>query len=513
MEFQCFMEEQIVINEVIQADQKYNPQSENAQSGKAVAEALSQISFDKLNIRNSTGKYSLQQIQDTKYAGIAIKTKNPNAYALDPTLTDEEPIGAPGEFATSFGGCSSAQGKRSLAEGTNTIAKGKYSHTEGDNSVALGNDSHAENLNTVAKGTASHSEGNGTQALGNASHSEGSNTIAEGDASHAGGSSAIARGTHSFAHGNGVIASMDNQVAFGKFNAPTEALYVIGDGYDDKNRSNAFEVFGGYNQEKYAKVGGQRLITEQQLTMAGEYFTQYIDTQTGTKTVEGEIVEITDLDSRQSAVIDSTVTDNYFYKKNFLVNSYTRMYTAYNSLFVEPSISLIKSQTSEQVGINITRSKYRDGFVNYTTAYIIFDTPSNVIGFDYLRIKFGSDGIDTLSIHSLKENHSYMLIITYAQGHDQGYMYYDVGYPYLVDYEDAYHWVKGDSVDNIPFPNSIMIPHVGRIDKGDKLTATYTTSEQYKAFFGIDENGNHYINIGNTKVTEDQIKKLLTLIS
>lgn len=470
---------------------------------------LEAISID--NMRDSSGAYSLQQTQDTKYTGIAIKTKNPNAYALDPTLTDDEPIGAPGEFATSFGGCSSAQGKRSLAEGTNTIAKGKYSHAEGDNAVALGNESHAEGYNTVAKGNCSHAEGGDSQAIGRFSHTEGTNTIAEGDASHAGGSGAIASGTHSFAHGNGVIANGDNQAVFGKFNEPSEALFVIGDGFDDQERSTVFEVYGSNTGKPTAVLAGDRLVTHGTLAEVESDITKYIDTQTGKKTVSGEIIEITDLDNRQTAIIESTVTDNYFYKKNFLVKSYTSQYFG-NELYEEPSVSLINSATSEQVSVNITRSKYRDGFVNQTTAYIIFTTPSNVSGFDKISIKFGYDGTNTLPIYSLKGNHSYMLIITYEQKYDQGYMYYDIGYQYLVDYEDAYHWVKGTPTDYIPFPNSIMIPHIGRIDKGDTLTATYTTSEQYKAFTSVDTDGNPCMLIGNTTINEEQLKKLLALI-
>lgn len=167
---------------------------------KYVDDALAQSGGDPtLNIKNSTGSSSLQQVQDTGYTGIAIKTKNHHAYILDSTLTDNEPIGATGAFASSFGGASSAQGKRSLAEGTNTVAKGKYSHVEGDNSVALGNDSHAEGYATVSKGQASHAEGTGTQAQGDCSHSEGNGTIANGQKSHSEGelSKALGEASHS----------------------------------------------------------------------------------------------------------------------------------------------------------------------------------------------------------------------------------------------------------------------------------------------------------------------------
>ena len=183
---------------------------------KYVDDALAQSGGSStLNIKNSTGSSSLQQVQDTGYTGIAIKTKNPNAYGLDTTLTDNEPIGAIGDFASSFGGATSAQGKRSFACGTNTIAKGKYSFASGDNSVALGNASHAEGYATVSKGQNSHSEGYGTQAQGKYSHSEGNGTIANGESSHSEGELSKALGKASHAEGENTIASGKNAHAEG----------------------------------------------------------------------------------------------------------------------------------------------------------------------------------------------------------------------------------------------------------------------------------------------------------
>lgn len=182
-----------------------------------------------LNLENGTGVNALQQKKDAGYTGVAIKTKNPNAYALDNTLTDNEPIGATGDYASSFGGTSSAQGKRSHAEGTSTIAKGKYSHAEGDNSVALGHDSHAEGYTTVAKGQGSHAEGIVTQANGYASHAEGAATISSHECSHS-------EGCHT-------ITSSDFQHVEGKYNADnSKAIHIVGNGNSDTDRKNAFEV-------------------------------------------------------------------------------------------------------------------------------------------------------------------------------------------------------------------------------------------------------------------------------
>ena len=236
-------------------DQIYNPESENAQSGKAVAEAVSSCVPN--NIKDSVGSSSLQQVQDTGYTGIAIKTKNPNAYALDSTLTDNEPIGATGAFASSFGGASSAQGKRSFACGTNTIAKGKYSFASGDNAVALGNESFVSGYNTVAKGSQSFAIGSGTQAIGQNSMSTGSNNISNGGNSFTGGQDCVTSETalRSFAYGKGLKALSNDAFVVGKFNEGGDGLFVVGNGTDANNRHTAFKV------NEYGEIWAEQLFT------------------------------------------------------------------------------------------------------------------------------------------------------------------------------------------------------------------------------------------------------------
>ena len=201
----------------------------SADEAKGYAEEIKGRIDSAAYIEDGTGAKSLQQSKDPKYTGVAIKSKNPKAYAFDNSLTDNEPIGATGDFSAEFGGNSSAQGKRSFANGTSVVAKGNYSHAEGDNSVALGNDSHAEGYmttakgnmshseggNTVAEGTYSHAEGLNTNASGLASHAEGTGTTASGDSSLSVGNSSTASGTTSFAAGKNTIASGTNSATFG----------------------------------------------------------------------------------------------------------------------------------------------------------------------------------------------------------------------------------------------------------------------------------------------------------
>lgn len=159
------------------------PHGKGTSSSHDVLACKSDISA--LNIIGGTGTGATQQIQDGTSGTFDFTGKNPNATAIDSTLTGNINYGGTGNYATVFGGKAAAIGKRSLAQGTTTVAKGAYSHAEGDNSAALGSDSHAEGYATASSGQASHSEGNSTQAIGDNSHAEGNATISNAFGSHA----------------------------------------------------------------------------------------------------------------------------------------------------------------------------------------------------------------------------------------------------------------------------------------------------------------------------------------
>ena len=93
-----------------------------------------------------------------------------------------------------------ASGQYSHAEGDGSVASGNSSHAEGDGSVASGNSSHAEG-HTSATGECSHAEGINSHANGRASHAEGINTLSEGASSHAEGGDTEAKGKYSHAEG------------------------------------------------------------------------------------------------------------------------------------------------------------------------------------------------------------------------------------------------------------------------------------------------------------------------
>lgn len=108
-----------------------------------------------------------------------------------------------------------AKGEESHAEGLNTYAKGRSSHAEGADSSADGEDSHAEGYNTTATGNQSHAEGYSTTASKVSSHAEGDYTNASGDNSHAEGKKSTASGAQSHAEGISTRASGENSHAEG----------------------------------------------------------------------------------------------------------------------------------------------------------------------------------------------------------------------------------------------------------------------------------------------------------
>lgn len=213
------------------------------------------------NIQNGTGTGAVKQTTDPKYSSLAIATKNPNAAALDSTLTDSEPLGAVGDYSSAFGGNTSAQGKRSCASGTSTLAKGAYSHAEGDSSVSLGDDSHAEGYQTTAKGNMSHTEGGYTIASGKYSHAEGFTTAASGEASHTEGGNTSA--TQPNAHAEGIRtqaiaaaahAEGGNSIASGEAShaeggrTTASGPYAHAEGDNTKANGDGSHAEGGYTE-------------------------------------------------------------------------------------------------------------------------------------------------------------------------------------------------------------------------------------------------------------------------
>ena len=174
------------------------------------------------------------------YVEITYTTLSPYFYL---TFGNRLPSSEVGMYSVAEGRDVTASGYCSHAEGLYTTASGDYSHAEGSRPTASGTYSHAEGYNTTASGNYSHAEGVGTTASTSCSHAEGYDTTASGYCSHAEGRDAIASGDYSHAGGLMTVADGDYMTAIGEYNTKNSGkAFVIGNGANDKDRSNAFAV-------------------------------------------------------------------------------------------------------------------------------------------------------------------------------------------------------------------------------------------------------------------------------
>ncbi len=152
-----------------------------------------------LNIQDGAGTNAIQEKMAD--ATVDFTGRNPNAEAIDSTLSAVINTGAAGNQSVALNKNTMALATASMTNGNKTVAKGEESHAEGYQSVTLGDGSHAEGARTTAVGIQSHSEGEDTIANGEASHSEGHNTNANNYYAHAEGEDTIASGRASHAEG------------------------------------------------------------------------------------------------------------------------------------------------------------------------------------------------------------------------------------------------------------------------------------------------------------------------
>lgn len=119
--------------------------------------------------------------------------------------------------------------KVSIQEGLGVTASGIFSHTEGTQTTASGSFSHVEGSYSTASGDASHAEGDFAKAIGYAAHAEGMKSYAGGKNSHAEGYSTKANGNQSHAEGYGTTASKVSSHAEGTYtNASGECSHAEG---------------------------------------------------------------------------------------------------------------------------------------------------------------------------------------------------------------------------------------------------------------------------------------------
>lgn len=174
---------------------------------------------------------NLQYVLDGDVAGhLQNEIDEINRVTLNPLPTNKGGTGNIDGYIRTGLKINETPGRRSTAEGYNTIVKGNYSHTEGNATIADGDYSHAEGYSTKILndedaggsdyGYGCHSEGIMTTCYGIGSHSEGSNTFAGCAKTDNGGvaiftNNAHAEGSNTHAYNDGAHAEGNNTYANG----------------------------------------------------------------------------------------------------------------------------------------------------------------------------------------------------------------------------------------------------------------------------------------------------------
>ena len=160
---------------------------------------------------------------------------NFSGFPSDPTNWDADSIGnlsfAAGLGTKASGAFSTAMGDRTTASGYSSTAMGQFTKAASTSSTSMGSSTTASGVHstsmgwiTTASGFASTAMGGGTKACGDRSTSMGSNTTANGFAST------------SLGRYNDPIVPVQTSIA------PTTPLFIIGNGFNESNLSNALVV-------------------------------------------------------------------------------------------------------------------------------------------------------------------------------------------------------------------------------------------------------------------------------
>ena len=154
----------------------------------------------------------------------------------------------------------STAGTNSVATGVNVVAEGNQSHAEGMMTKAIGENSHAEGTWTNASGGNSHVEGLYTTALGKSEHVSGQFNVLDTATTWVAGTSYNVGDVVSRVE-NGVTkiyrcktANSNASWASSNWEEYGQYLFVVGNGTDGNNRSNAFSVDWDGNTKTSGKM-------------------------------------------------------------------------------------------------------------------------------------------------------------------------------------------------------------------------------------------------------------------
>ena len=181
---------------------------------------------------------------------------------------------ASGMHSVAMGSGTNASGVNSVAMGSTAVASGLYTTSIGLNTIASGDYSTAIGRTTNASGGYATAIGSDTQASGSNSTAMGYNTVASGAYSTAMGANTTASGNASTSIGSNTAAPSYCETVTGRYNTiytPASAvtwnvsdrLFVVGNGTNESNRSDALTIYKSGNSvfnQNVAVKGGKGII-------------------------------------------------------------------------------------------------------------------------------------------------------------------------------------------------------------------------------------------------------------
>lgn len=406
-------------------------------------------------------------------------------------------------------------GIKTFAAGYGAFAAGRQTKAIGNYSTALGRGTTADyasvamGLNTHALGQESFTMGSNTKALGQCSAAFGGNTVASGKFSFAAGTGSRANGAYSAAFGNQTIASGSNQMVVGLFNEPMEysALFIVGDGSGDDARSNAFVVYANGT----ALLGKNWVATQSYVESRISSTRSYTDTKCN--------------------AITNTMNNNF---SSFALQCDTQIGSIYqiggsstspnkNTASVAGAIALGTGNTaSGQYAVVLGENSTASGKYAFSAG-----TGNTASGADSVTLGMGS----TASMqHTLaqgwKSNATQPCAVaincaTTAEGENsftQGQRTKTTG-----KCAAAFnYYTQANAANSSAFGNQTISGYENQLvagkynnNKSDTLleVGMGTSSVRANCFeTGKDKDGNAFITVGSTRITEAQLKKLLELI-
>ena len=216
------------------------------------------------------GSGILSSVTENSNTGVRLTTSNAanhgdigsNAVDLSYQNSTSSTKGATGYAATALGYLTTASGNQSTSMGELTTASGRETLAIGNSTTASGDYSTAMGLSTTASGAQSTAMGRLTTASGISSLALGYSTTASGHQSISAGNSSTASASYSTSIGYGSVASDFTSVVIGQYNSSGSSVtnnatsfstsntaFVIGNGADSSNKSDAFKVM--FNGDTY----------------------------------------------------------------------------------------------------------------------------------------------------------------------------------------------------------------------------------------------------------------------